>query len=419
MDRNAATGEHRERDDRDGPTERRFRLVPPAITPLTFGDLAAGVLGELQGHGRTQFRGDVRSFLGAEGIATYTSFRRALAGCFNELAATGDGTEVLIPAFCSSDFPDAIEGVGLDPVRYDVDPLTMAADLHEVEAALSSDTLAVVAVNVLGYSSPMADLADQCSHRDVALIEALGYAFGAEYRGKRLGTFGDCAVLNFQQGKPIPVGGGMVASQDPEIDVGDGGRPAVDPNLAALAGYTSLSRPRPYYAYTKLKKVLDGVDGFGERATTHPEAKFDVEYAPPFATISNFQGTVAHRLFGRLDQHRRRRARTAEWYVDELATCSGVDVPVPVSGLTKHQYVRFPLLAETEALRDRIQAALRAAGVQATTLYDWPVLDPDEYPGAARLQRRIVTLPTHPYIDDQDRRLIVDVIRDTVRGESP
>ena len=410
MQRNGAPPEHTGSD----ATPRQFRLVPPAITPLRAADIGAGCVGQLRGRGRDEFRRDVESFLDAESSATYTSFRRTLAGCFHELAADTDRTDVLIPAFCSSDFPDAIEGVGLEPVRYDIDPETLSLDLPAVTEALGQRPLAVVAVNVLGYSSPMAELAARCDAHDVPLVEALGYAFGTEYEGQRLGTFGDCAVLNFQQGKPIPVGGGMVVSQRPEHCFGDDMRPAAAPNVTALAGYTALGRPRPYYAYSRLRDALDDAGRLGERATTHPESKFDVAYDPPFATISNFQGAVAHRLFGRLADHRRRRARTAGRYADALRDCGGVSVLDPIPGLSKLQYVRLPLAAETEALRDRLVAALDGVGVQATTLYDWPVLDSETFPGAADLQRRILTLPTHPYVDEADRQLIVDTVRRVV-----
>lgn len=395
---------------------RRWRLVPPAITPLELADLGAGSVGQLRGDGRNRFRRDIESFLDAERSATYTSFRRALAGCFHEIAAAADddACEVLIPAFCSSDFPEAIEGVGLEAVRYDIDPTTLALDTASLEAGLRREPCAVVAINVLGYGSPMAEFADRCAARDVYLVEALGYALGTEYEGEALGTFGDCSVLNFQQGKPIPVGGGMVVSQDSTLNFTDEGRPSIGANVGVLAGYTALSRPRPYYAYSKLKSLLDGVGSLDERATTHPESKFDVEYAPPFATISDFQGAIAHRVFGRLDEHRRQREATAEFYTEGLSACPRVEHLTPVPGLSNLQHVRFPLVADTEHLRDRIKDALVDAGVQATTLYDWPVIDPETFEGAGYLQRRIVTLPTHPYVDNRDRRLIVDTIRDTV-----
>jgi dTDP-4-amino-4,6-dideoxygalactose transaminase len=394
---------------------RRWRLVPPAVTPVTASDLRAGAIGHLRGTGRDRLCNSIETFHDAEGSATYTSFRRTLGACFQELTARADHDRrtVLIPAFCSSDFPDAIEGVGLEPVRYDIEPETLSLDVASLTDTLEREPLAVVAVNVLGYSSPMAEIASLAEDADAYLVEALGYALGATYENLRLGTFGDCAVLNFQQGKPIPVGGGMVVSQNPEFRFTDEDRPAIGPNAGTLAGYAALSRSRPYYGYRRLMSGLEAV-GVTGRVTTHPESKTAVTYAPPYSTISNFQGAIGRRIFDRLPEHRERRAATARYYADGLSDEPALDHVTPIEGLSGVQYVRYPIRLRTSALRDAVQSALRDAGVQATTLYDWPVLDADTFPGAARLQQTILTLPTHPYVDDRDRRLIVHTIRSAI-----
>jgi dTDP-4-amino-4,6-dideoxygalactose transaminase len=416
MERVCTTPTDRPAHDSDpGRRHRRCRLVPPAVTPITAGDLARGGLDHVRGRGRDRFRRAIESCLDADGSATYTSFRRTLGACLQELSAHDeDGRQkVLIPAFCSSDFPDAIEGVGLEAVRYDVDPETLSLDLTSLEGALGTEPLAVVAVNVLGYTSPMEALANRCEAADAFLVEALGYALGTVYENDRLGTFGDCAVLNFQQGKPIPVGGGMVVSQNAALNFADEGRPAVAPNAGVLSGYAALSRPRPYYCYRGLLGRLRDV-GLVGRVTTHPESKTAVTYSSPYATISNFQGSVGRRIVERHDEYRAHRTRTARYYADNLSSESAVDLVRPIEGLSTHQYVRYPIRLRSETLRDEVQTALRTVGIQATTLYDWPILDADTVPGAATIQRTILTLPTHPYVDDRDRRRIVETIRTAV-----
>jgi dTDP-4-amino-4,6-dideoxygalactose transaminase len=399
---------------------RRWRLVPPAVTPVTAGDLAAGAVGQLRGRGRDRFRNAVESFLDAETAATYTSFRRTLGACLQALASAADADRdrVLVPAFCSSDFPEAIDGVGLEAVRYDVDPTSLALRLGTIESAMTPPPLAVVAVNVLGYSSPMAALAQRCERAGTFLVEALGYALGTHYESQPLGTFGDCAVLNFQQGKPIPVGGGMIVAQESTLDVGDDGRPTVGPNAGTLAGYAALSRPRPYYLYNRSKRGLARA-GLTGRVSTHPESKMGVDYAPPYARMSNFQATIGNRIFDGLEDHRRKRAAGATYYREALAGEPALTHLTPVDGLSRLQHVRYPIRLRTERLRDEVKNALRDSGVQATTLYDWPRIDPDDFPGAARLQRTILTLPTHPYVDDRDRRHIVDTIRTTIDRHAP
>jgi dTDP-4-amino-4,6-dideoxygalactose transaminase len=395
--------------------------VPPAVTPVSPCDVARGVADHVRGVGRAEFVATVTAFLDAESASTYTSYRRALAACLLDLAADreGDRSTVLVPAFASPDFAKAAEGVGLSVRRYDVDQDTLAMDLDAVASRRDDDVLALVAVNVLGYTSPMQAVAAFCDDRDLCLVETLGYALGSSYRGRRLGTFGDRAVLNFQQGKPIPVGGGMVVSGGATRGLTDRSRPSVDPNVGALAGYAAVEHPRLYGLYDHLADAFDGRLALGERATTHPGSTRDVTFEHPFATMSDFQGAVALRVFERRERDRRARAATARFYADRLAAVDGVGLLRPVSGLEDHQHVRFPIVLPREAERDAVRDALQAAGIGSTELYEWPVVDGDAFPVAARLQRRLLTLPTHPYVDERDRRTVVDTVRSTVGTISP
>lgn len=395
-------------------SERPARVVPPAVTPINGDDFAAGVSGHLRGTGRDQFRESIRSFLGGESAATYTSIRRALADCFRRLERQGSGTRVLVPAFCSTDYPEAIEGVGLDVARYDIDPATLGADIGSLRERSFEDVVAVVAVNVLGYTSRMDELATLCSERTTPLVEALGYGLGSSYGGSYLGTYGDCSVLNFQQGKPIPVGGGMVVSRRPELDFSDEGRNSVSPNVPVLAGYAVLSRPIAYGLYARAGDRVLSALGRDSQPSTHPEAKTNIEYAPPFSTMSDFQGAVGHSVFRKLAAHRRQRAATARFYSEGFDTLRTIEQLTPVDGLRNHQFVRFPVLVDSTEVRDRLVSELRQAGIQAGGLYDWPPIDADQYPGAATLQQRMLALPTHPYVTDRDRRRVVDTVRGVV-----
>lgn len=398
---------------------RRFRRLAPAITPVSAADVLAGLAGHRRGTGREKFASDIATYLDATSAATYTSFRRALCACLSALSGADDSdrSDVLIPAFCSADFPEALDGAGLNAVRYDVDADSLALDSERLAEPPGDDALALVAVNVLGYSSEMDRIEAYCETHDVYLIEALGYAIGSAYRGRRLGTFGDCSVLNFQQGKPVPVGGGMVVSRTDDVEFTDEGREPVAPNVAALSGYAALGRPRAYYLYSRAKAVLDRYSESSTRHSTHPESKFDVPYAPPFATMSDFQGTIASRVFDRAGRDRQRRDRTATAYATGLADCPHVSRIRPVDGLTNHQHVRYPLMVDDPDLRDEMAAALSTVGVEASALYDWPPIDADRFPGAVRLQREILTLPTHPYVDAADRRQILRTVR-TVAGNA-
>jgi len=387
-----------------------IRTVPSAVTPISPQDLLTGVYQQCRSQGRMQFRTEILRYLNGRSAATYTSFRRALAACLLTLRAESGAKTVLIPSFCSSDYPKAIDGTGLRYRRYDVSPRSLAAELDSLRAQSFDDVLAVIAVNVLGYTSDMDHLRTLCDEHDVFLVEALGYGLGTEYKRRRLGQFGDCSILNFQQGKPLPIGGGMVVSQNPKLTFSDANRESVPPNILSLVGYMAFSHPEMYGLYRnggdKLATVLTG----DERPSTHPESKEAVTYAPPFKTISNFQGSVGSLILDRLSKHRTARAKSARWYTNKLADISGIELLSPIEGVSNHSYVRYPLLVDSQTHRESIHESLEQIGIQSSMLYDWPPIESSAHPGGATLQNHLLTLPTHPYVTENDRRRICSSI---------
>jgi dTDP-4-amino-4,6-dideoxygalactose transaminase len=79
-------------------------------------------------------------------------------------------------------------------------------------------------------------------------------------------------------------------------------------------------------------------------------------------------------------------------------------------------YLRFPLLAADERLRDDLYAALQRAGIGAGKLYGRSMADffaahvTGSYPGAEAVARRLLTLPTHGYVTQRDVERMVQII---------
>lgn len=397
-------------------TGRRFGLVPRAVTPVGVSDLLVGVARHVDGTGRDEFRRAVEARLGASHAATYPTFRHAIYSCLDELAAAdGDGrTEVVLPAYACPDFYVAIEAAGLDAVRCDLHPGTLAMDLDSVDAALTTDTLAVLVVNHLGSGNRMDALRDACDDAGAYLVEDLGYSLGASFEGRPLGTFGDAAVLNFREGKAVPVGGGMVTSNREWLDVSDAGRDPVSPNVPQLVGYTLFAPPAAYGVFQTLTAILEEHLAVGGDLTTHPGSRDAAGSTARPRTVSAFQGGVGVRVLDRLEAHRRRRARTARFYENRLADVEAVTPVRPAPGVTNVQYIRYPVLFEDEPLRDGVRSALREAGIDAAPLYRSLDIDPGDQPNSERVRRTILTLPTHPYVRPADRQRAVDVVDRTV-----
>lgn len=152
-------------------------------------------------------------FFGANDVIVGNSWVKVLAKTLDLLSKKfPNKTTVILPSFCCSEFPKAVLLAGLKPKFIDLgSDYTM--DLDWVKNALDEKTLAVIAVNNTGVESDNQRIKEICEQHGVVCIEDATYGYfgtSSRYPGRKFGSFGDFAVLNFSEGKTIPVGGGAV-----------------------------------------------------------------------------------------------------------------------------------------------------------------------------------------------------------------
>ena len=100
------------------------------------------------------------------------------------------GDEVLVPAVSWSTTYFPLEQMGLRFRLVDIDRETLNLDVQKVAAALSKDTRAIFAVNLLGNPNEFDALCALCRQHDLLLMEDNCESMGASYGGKQAGTFG-------------------------------------------------------------------------------------------------------------------------------------------------------------------------------------------------------------------------------------
>ncbi len=104
------------------------------------------------------------------------------------------------------------------PVFADVDPQTYNITAEAIERVLSEKTKAIMVTHLFGNPANMGEIMELAQSREIPVIEDCAQAFGATYRGKPIGTFGDIGCFSLQQGKHITTGeGGMVATSDAKL----------------------------------------------------------------------------------------------------------------------------------------------------------------------------------------------------------
>lgn len=104
------------------------------------------------------------------------------------------------------------------PVFADIDPVSGNLTAETVLRKITSRTRAVILVHLFGRPADLGPLVDLLQLKGIALIEDCSQAHFAEYRGQKVGTFGDFGCFSLQQSKQITCGdGGVTLVNRPEL----------------------------------------------------------------------------------------------------------------------------------------------------------------------------------------------------------
>ncbi len=324
-----------------------------------------------------------RYVLGAEVAAFETEFADYLGGghavgvgsgteaLHLALAAlgVGPGDEVITVSHTSVATVAAIELAGAVPVLVDVEPGTFTIDPARVEAALSPQTKAVVAVHLYGHPAELDALSELCRRKTVKLVEDCAQSSGARWKGRRAGTFGDAAAFSFYPTKNLGA-------------LGDGG--AVFFNDKSAAG-----KARQLREYGWTKERLSAIPGLNSR-------------------LDELQAAVLRVKLKSLDADNARRRALAAVYRGALKGFPGL--PVERAGCEPV----YHLFVVTHPERDALKAFLHARGVETLIHYPTPIHLQPAYRGripvrgpmtlTERAAREVLSLPMYPELSEADAR---------------
>ncbi|MGV8107854.1 DegT/DnrJ/EryC1/StrS family aminotransferase [Methanospirillum sp.] len=130
----------------------------------------------------------------------------------------GRGEEVLVPSFTFAASVNALLYEGITPVFVDVETDTGNIDPVDLERKITSRTKAIVVVDVFGHPVEWDEITRIARTYDLKVIDDSCEALGSQYKGKKIGKFGDAAAFAFYPNKQITTGeGGIIVTDNPEI----------------------------------------------------------------------------------------------------------------------------------------------------------------------------------------------------------
>jgi dTDP-4-amino-4,6-dideoxygalactose transaminase len=123
--------------------------------------------------------------------------------------------EVIVPAFTHPSTANVVLYVGARPVFVDINLSDFNINPPEIEKKVTKKTKAIIPVHLFGQPADMHPIMDIVRNLRLRVIEDAACAHGAEYKGKKVGTIGDCGVFSFHPRKVITTGeGGMLTTND-------------------------------------------------------------------------------------------------------------------------------------------------------------------------------------------------------------
>jgi len=241
-----------------------------------------------------------------------------------------------------------------------------------------------------------------------------------------LGTLGDAGLLSFGPGKALSTGGGGAALFN-------------DAALTAAAAQIIAAWPRPrlasqFLAWTRIAALAVAFHprGWWWVARLGLNAAGDDPRTWHFARqpLSAPAAALGTRLLPRLAGWNAQRRAHAQHLLAALPPQAGLTPIAPLAG-AQPIYVRLPLLARDQAQREDLVVRLRRAGIGAGRLYGQTLAeilrhaptDPHapafsqstgaaaDFPGATEIAQRLLTLPTHPYVQENDLEVMLSVLR--------
>jgi perosamine synthetase len=130
----------------------------------------------------------------------------------------GKGDEVIVPDISWVATASVVRYVDAEPVFADVLPDSWCIDPQSIEKRITEKTKAIIPVHLYGQPADMQEITRIAKRHNLKVIEDAAPSVGAEYQGKRTGSFGDISGFSFQGAKMVVTGeGGMIVTDNSEL----------------------------------------------------------------------------------------------------------------------------------------------------------------------------------------------------------
>jgi dTDP-4-amino-4,6-dideoxygalactose transaminase len=398
-----------------------LRFIPPAGTPLGLGQIVRAVRTALVvANGRkNDSLGSLASLFSVRHAWGVSSGRAALWVILKALhQLRSDRCIVALPAYTCFTVPAAIVRAGLELYPVDIEPETLDFNFSQLEALPEQKLLCILTANLFGLLNDVSRVQQIARGKEAFVVDDAAQALGAFRAGHPAGTLGDVGFYSLGRGKALAaMEGGIIVTNSDEIAraIHSETRVLLSGSffhnarlLAEMLAYSAFLKPRLYWIPNSLPFLKLGV------------TEFDPSF--PIRGLTALTRGILPGLMENLTEVNEVRKSNAATITQALIGIRHFTTPKPAPDC-QPTYIRFPLLAKDENARNRAVQSLQAIGIGARVSYpsavcDIPGIHPHmaskafHRPQAEQVAKKLLTVPVHPLVCQQDLTRIVNVLRD-------
>lgn len=298
----------------------------------------------------------------------------------------GKGDEVLVPSLTFVAAFQSIAAAGATPVACEVYPDSLLLDMEDVKAKITAKTKAIMPMHYGGSVCDMDTLLTLRNQHGIRVVEDAAHAFGSDYNGRKVGSFGDITCFSFDSIKTITCGeGGALVCHDEQL-----ASVARQKRLLGIKrdSYTKDWRERGWY--------------------------YEVETRGYRYHMSNINAGIGLAQMTKLNTFIERRRQICEMYDTGLG-----DIPWLQSRKADYQTIApfiYVVMIEN-GMRDQLMAYLKDNQIETGINYIPNHLQPlfrnstVSLPITEGVFEKILTLPLHIGLSDEDVAKVIDTIR--------
>ncbi|HCA67032.1 MAG: hypothetical protein A2249_02530 [Candidatus Jacksonbacteria bacterium RIFOXYA2_FULL_44_7] len=305
-----------------------IKLTDPCIPSEVYEDIKKILQSGLLVHGKMVelFEKSVAACIGARWAIAVNSGTSAL---HLSLLALGvqKGDEVITSDFTFPATVNVIEAVGAKPVLIDINLATFNLNVDLIKSKITKKTKVIIPVHLFGQSADMEPILEMAKQFRVAVVEDAACAFGAKYKGRTCGTFGDLGCFSFHPKKIITTGEGGIVLTD---------------NFSLAQTIRLLRNHGMTYKNGRVKFILPGLNN----------------------RLNEIQAALGIRQMKNLQKIIKKRRQIAKWYDASLAESPLVRIPSSPKYAT-HIYQAYVVLLNKKIKRDSVLKALKLKGIEA------------------------------------------------------